>query len=160
MQYHLLILYFHRLKRHEIMMVLDEGQYYGVSLCEENVSIQLDIILDKSIGSYSCEHRKQLIDFLKSILHQVCEELIPASHKPKVRVPCPYCNNPHIKYDSQPGGVFCGKKRKMVPKQYYQNLLFFEGKSYTCNLPHIYSYILFIKRFQSVWRCISCWTIS
>ena len=44
-------------------MVLDEGQYYGVSLCEESVSIQLDIILDKSIGILCCEHRYQLIEF-------------------------------------------------------------------------------------------------
>ena len=110
-------------------MVLDEGQYYGVSLCEDCVSIRLDIILEKSIGKASCEHRKELIDFFKTTLHQICKELIPASHKQlKVCVPCPFCYNPHVKYGgAQPGGVFCGSQRKMVPKDYYQNLLQYDG---------------------------------
>ena len=109
-------------------MVLDEGQYYGVSLCEECVSIRLDIILDKSIGIISCEHRKELIDFFVSTLHQICKELIPASHKQlKVCIPCPFCHKPHVKYDAKPGGVFCGTQGKMVPKEHYQNLLQYEG---------------------------------
>ena len=117
----------HRLKCHEIMMVLDEGQYYGVSLCEESVSIQLDIILDKSIGIPSCEHRKQLIDFFESVLLQVCKELIPASPKPKMRIPCPFCHKPHVKYDAKPDELLCREQERMVPKKYYQNLLTYEG---------------------------------
>jgi len=112
------------------MMVLDEGQYYGVSLCEESVSIQLDIILDKSFGIISCEHRKQLIDFFESILQQICEELIPASPKPKKCIPCPFCHNPHVKYDAKPGEVSCRQQEKLVPKEYYQNLLSHEGTTY------------------------------
>jgi len=109
------------------MMVLDEGQYYGVSLCEERVSIQLDIILDKSLGEESLKHRKQLIEFFQGKFDQVCKELIPASVKPKVCIPCPFCKNPHIKYKNQPGGVFCKAQKKTVPKDYYQDLLSYQG---------------------------------
>ena len=109
-------------------MILDEGQYYGVSLCEESVSIQLDIILDKSIGEESVEHRKELISFFQSKFNQLCKELIPASDQPKVCIPCPFCENPHIKYSNQPGGVFCRKGKKTVPKDYYQSLLTNKGE--------------------------------
>ena len=46
-----------RLKRYEIMMLLNHGQYYSVSLCEEKSSIQLDIILGQS-KKKSSENRK------------------------------------------------------------------------------------------------------
>ena len=104
------------------MMVLDEGQYYGVSLCEESVSIQLDIILDKSIGEESVKRRKKLIRFFQSKFDQLCKELIPASDRPKVCIPCPFCKNPHIKYGDHSRGVFCRKEKKSVPTDYYQNL--------------------------------------
>ena len=109
-------------------MVLDEGQYYGVSLCEESVSIQLDIILDKSIGIVSCEHRKEFIDNFESTLRKICKELIPASHKQlKKCIPCPFCHEPHVKYDSKPGEAFCRTQGERVPKEYYQNLVQYEG---------------------------------
>ena len=117
-------------------MVLDEGQYYGVSLCEENVSIRLDIILDKKIGEESVKHRKELISFFQSKFEQVCKELIPASNKPKVCIPCPFCKNPHIKYNVHPGGVLCRKERKSVPTDYYQSLLICEGKY--VSVSHLY----------------------
>jgi len=119
-------LYLNRLKRHEIMMVLDEGQYYGVSLCEERVSIKLDIILDKNLED-SLEHRKQLVEFFQSKFDQLCKELIPASEKPKVCIPCPFCKNPHIKYKDHPGGVFCKTQKKTVPRNYYQDLMIYQG---------------------------------
>ena len=110
------------------MMVLDEGQYYGVSLCEESVSIQLDIILDKHVGEKSVKHRKDLISFFQSKFDQLCKELIPASDQPKVCIPCPFCKNPHLKYSDQPGGVMCRKQKKYVSADYYQNLLTNKGE--------------------------------
>ena len=50
-------------------MVLNHGQYYSVSLCEEKNSIQVDIILGKSMKK-SAENRKQLIDFFQTTLEK------------------------------------------------------------------------------------------
>ena len=103
------------------MMVLNHGQYYSVSLCNEKSTIQLDIILEKNIQSYG-EIRKQLIDFFQGTLEQTCQEFMPASSKPVAYTPCPHCNELHIKYKNllEERPHLCNMK--CVPSDYYQNL--------------------------------------
>ena len=102
-------------------MVLDHGQFYGVSLCKEKSSIQLDIIVEKNAQS-SGESRKQLIYFFQTMLNDTCQVFMPASAKPIAYTPCPHCNELHIKYEKLLEGrpQLCGLKS--VPSDYYQDL--------------------------------------
>ena len=110
------------------MMVLNHGQYYCVSLCEEKTSIQLDIILDKKARSYarSCE---LLIDFFQNMLKQTCEAFMPASAKPIAYTPCPHCDKLHIKYNDLWEGYPQLCNMKSIPPDYYQDL--FKGNKGT-----------------------------
>ena len=119
-----------RLKRYEIMMVLSHGQFYCVSLCEKNVSIQLDIILEKSMGEDSPANRLQLIDFFQSELKTLCKELIPACPEVKILLPCPLCKFAHVKYETVLKGNFqlvCQTKRVPIPSDYYNSLFCSQG---------------------------------
>ena len=102
-------------------MVLNHGQYYSVSLCEEKNSIQVDIILGKSMKK-SSENRKQLIDFFQTTLEKICNDLIPASSKPIPYIQCPHCDKVHLKLRNLLEGraLLCN----MIPvhQDYYQDL--------------------------------------
>ena len=102
-------------------MVLDHGQYYGVSLCKEKSSIRLDIILEQNIKSYA-ESRIQVINFFQIMLNQTCDVFIPASAKPVAYTPCPYCSELHIKYKSVLEDCPHLCNMKSVPSNYYQDL--------------------------------------
>ncbi|XP_065912961.1 uncharacterized protein [Dysidea avara] len=109
------------LTKYEINIVLSKGQLYHVKLSEESSTIQLDIVLVKSLeGAAEC--RNELISFFRSKLNEMCTEIIPASAKPIPFVPCPNCGNPHIKYDSliQKKDLHCGT---FVPDDWYEGLL-------------------------------------
>jgi len=113
-------------------MVLDHGQFYCVSICEEHTSIQLDIILEKYVEKGSSENRKQLITFFKSNLDQICKDWIPACPKVKAFIPCPFCNNLHILYKNISKELACSTKRQAIPSDYYQNLLCSRGMYRFC----------------------------
>ena len=112
---------FFRLQKYEIMMVLNHGQYYSVSLCEEKSTIQVDIILGKSMKK-SAENRKLLIGFFQTTLEKICHDIIPASSKPIPYIQCPHCDQAHLKLRNllEEREMFCN----MVPvhQDYYQDL--------------------------------------
>ena len=116
-----LVCLFFRLQKYEILMVLNHGQYYSVSLCEEKNSIQVDIILGKSMKK-SAENCKQLIDFFQTTLGKICNDLIPASSKPIPYIQCPHCDKVHLKLRNLLEGraLLCN----MIPvhQDYYQDL--------------------------------------
>ena len=132
-------IYYSRLKKYEIMMVLNQGQYYSVSLCKEKSSIQLDIILEQNVQSYG-ESREQLIDFFQIMLRRTCQEYIPASTTPVAYAPCPYCNELHIKYKSilEKRPQLCNMKS--IPLNYYQDLL----KDTQGNFECLNSYVMIV----------------
>ena len=103
------------------MMVLNHGQYYGVSLCEAKSSIQVDIILEKSMKK-SAENRKQLIDFFQTTLEKICNDIIPASSKPIPYIQCPHCDTVHLKLRNLLEGRALLCNMKSVPQDYYQDL--------------------------------------
>ena len=113
-------LYYFRLRKYEIMMVLDHGQFYSVSLCKEKSSIQLDVIVEKNAQS-SAESRKQLVDFFQTMLEQTCQVFMPASAKPNACTPCPHCNELHIRYKKllEEHPQLCGINS--VHSDYYQD---------------------------------------
>ncbi|XP_065883364.1 uncharacterized protein [Dysidea avara] len=122
------------LKKYEIMMVLDHGQFYRVTICEEHTSIQLDIILEKYVGEDSSENRKQLVNFFQSKLNQICKDWIPACPKVKAFIPCPFCNDLHILYKSlskESLRLVCSTIKKPIPSGYYQNIFCCEGTKKT-----------------------------
>ena len=102
-------------------MVLNHGQFYSVSLCEEKSSIQVDIILGKSMKK-SAENRKQLIDFFQTTLENICNDLIPGSSKPIPYIQCPHCDKVHLKLRNllEARSLLCN----MIPvhQDYYQDL--------------------------------------
>ena len=112
---------FFRLQKYEIMMVLNHGQYYGVSLCEAKSSIQVDIILEKSIKK-SAENRKQLIDFFQTTLEKICNDIIPASSKSIPYIQCPHCDAVHLKLRNLLEGRALLCNMKSIPQDYYQDL--------------------------------------
>lgn len=103
------------------MMVLNYGQYYNVSLCEEKSSIQVDIILEESMEE-SAKNRKQFIDFFQTTLEKICNDMIPAASKPVPYIQCPHCNSIHLKLKIvlERRAQLCNMKS--IPKDYYQDL--------------------------------------
>ena len=102
-------------------MVLNHGQYYSVSLCDEKNSIQVDIILEKSMKK-SAENRKQLIDFFQTTLEKICDDLIPASSKPIPYIQCPHCDKVHLKLRNLLEGRALLCNMISVHQGYYQDL--------------------------------------
>ena len=103
------------------MMVLNHGQYYGVSLHEEKSSIQVDIILEESIEE-STKNRKHLIDFFQTMLEKICDDMIPAASKPVPYIQCPHCNKVHLKLINLLEGHAQLCNMKSIPRDYYQDL--------------------------------------
>ena len=105
------------------MMVLNHDQYYSVSLYEAKSSIQVDIILGKSMKK-SGENRKQLIDFFQTTLEKICNDIIPASSKPIPYIQCPHCDTVHLKLRNLLEGraLLCKTHMIPVPQDYYQDL--------------------------------------
>ena len=112
-------------------MVLNAGQWYFVKFCEEKASIQIDIIMERSYKS-SAENRKQLVKFIDGKLQQICGDLMPAAAKPEACVPCPVCNEPHIKYKNLLNGRtdICRKKQVFIPEDWYRNLFTSAGSNF------------------------------
>lgn len=105
-------------------MVLNPGQYYGVSLCEEKSSILLDIVLEQKMKK-SAENRKQLVSFFQTTLEKICKDLIPASGKPVPYIQCPFCDKLHLKLK-----ILLERRAQLcdvhtIPLDYYQDL--FQG---------------------------------
>ena len=110
-----------RLRRYEIMMVLNHGQYYAVSLCEENSSIQLDIILEQNMQK-SAVKRKEIVFFFQTTLEKICKDLTPASGKPVPYIQCPHCDKIHLRLKNVLEGRAQLCNIDTIPQDYYQDL--------------------------------------
>jgi len=132
-----------RLKKYEIMMVLDHGQFYRVGICEDHASVQLEFILEKSVEG-SSENRKQLFNFFQSRLSQVCKDWIPAYPKVKALIPWPFCDSLHILFKSlskKDLRLVCSTVQKPIPPDYYQNLFHSEGSNVQDPIHSVYSFL-------------------
>ena len=105
---------------------LGADQKYYISRCEEKHSIQLTITVVGSDKEHT-EERKNLIDDINNILHDIVKMFMPAEKEaPLLRIPCPLCSKLHIRLDQASSGkaIFCinaGDKR--LPHGYYSELL-------------------------------------
>lgn len=149
----LFVNYYFRLRKYEIMMALNHGQYYSVSLSEERSTIQLDILLEQNAKS-SAEDRRQLIDFFIDKLEQTCHEFMPASDKPVAYTPCPYCDDLHIKYknllEGRPSLCNMRLNYKSIPSDYYQDL--FNGTLIVYIIIILCCYYVYPHRYWTVYR--------
>ena len=119
----LLILY--RVRHGKMGSQLGADQKYYISRCEEKWSIQLTISV---VGNkIHIEERKNLIDDIKNILHDIMKVFMPATkERPLLRIPCPLCPKLHIRLDQASNGkaIFCGNaKDERLPQGYYSELL-------------------------------------
>ena len=118
-----------RLRKGKVKMVLDQEQYYCVSLCEELHCIQLSILLLEQ--NHSAEHRFELDQYIQSKLKCLMNEFMQAATKPKAYIPCYYkdCNKLHVELqllcDRQP--QHCPFEEKPIPKGYYHDLFAVKG---------------------------------
>ena len=121
-------------------MVLNQGQYYSVCLREEKSSIQVDIILEKSMKK-SAENRKQLINFFQETLEKICKDMIPASSRPLPYIQCPHCDKVHLKLKNvlESRAQLCSIYS--IDQDYYQDLFRnFQGipiKMFCCHCIYI-----------------------
>ena len=110
------------------MMALSLGQYYCVSLNEENCSIQLSVII-KSNMEQSAAHRDNILHYFQSKLNALIKECYPATTQPIAYIPCCHCNFLHLKLELLHEEVdqFCQNTNQHLPKQYYRDLTTSKG---------------------------------
>ena len=110
-------------------MVLDQEQYYCVSLCEELYCIQLSFLLLEE--NHSAKHRIELAQYVQSKLEYLMREFMQAATKPKAYIPCYFkdCNNLHVELELLCDGErqHCPFVEKPIPKDYYHDLFNVEG---------------------------------
>ena len=110
-------------------MVLDQEQYYCVSLCEELHCIQLSILLLEQ--NHSAKHRFELVQYIQSKLQYLMSEFMQAATRPKAYIPCYFkdCNKLHVELELLCEGQHqhCPFEEKPIPKGYYQDLFTGEG---------------------------------
>jgi len=128
-----------------VEMVLDDGQYYCVSLCEEKCSILVSFILLPG-GNHSAKHRIDLLQYFESKLDAVMEDFMNASSKAITYIPCCYCSNFHFKFKLllEKRRQYCPKIKRPIPKEYYSDLITDQGLYYYNNLINFVIGLLFL----------------
>ena len=115
---------YNRLRKGKVKMVLGQGQYYCVSLCEQLCSIQLTFLLHGK--NHSAELRFELYQYIQNKLELLMKNFMQASTKPKAYIPCYYkeCNNLHVELQRLCDGKdqHCPIEEKPVPDHYYCDL--------------------------------------
>ena len=110
-------------------MVLDQGQYYCVSLCEQLCSIQLTFLLHGK--DHSAEQRFELYQYVQSKLELLMKNFMQASTKPKAYIPCYYkeCNSLHVELQWLCDGIHqhCPIEEKPIPDHYYCDIFSNKG---------------------------------
>jgi len=103
-----------------VMMGLDDGQHYCVSLCEEKYSILVSFILLPR-QNHSATHRIELLQDFQSKLDKVMEDFMNASRKAEAYIPCPDCPKLHFKYKwlCEKRVQRCPKTKLPIPKECY-----------------------------------------
>ena len=115
---------YNRLRKGKVKMVLDQGQYYCVSVCEELFCIQLTFIL---YGKTHCaKQRFELFQYIQSKIELLMEDFMQASTKPKAYIPCYYkdCSKLHAELELLCDGKdqHCPSEELPLPDEYYQDL--------------------------------------
>jgi len=112
-------------------MVLGNGQYYCISLAEEQYSIKLSIVL-LPVTKNSLDERKQLLHFFKEKLANMVKEFMPAAKKPIAYIPCFYCDRLHAEVKLLLDGQQqdCPVVDKPIPPHHYQCLTSEQGLFY------------------------------
>ena len=128
------------------MLVLDDGQYYCVSLCEEKCSILVSFILLPE-GNHSAKHRIELLQYFQCKLDKVMEDFMKASSKAVAYIPCHYCSEFHFKYKLllEKRRQHCPKIKRPIPKEYYTDLISDQGLYYNNNLINCYWIVILVK---------------
>ena len=112
------------MRKGKVKIVLDNKQYYCVSLFEEKSAIQLSFLLHGKDSS--AEHRYQLFQYLQSKIELLMENFMKASTKPKVYVPCYYkdCDELHVELQMvcNKEYQYCPTEEKPIPDDYYFDL--------------------------------------
>ena len=121
-----------RLRKGKVMMVLDHGQYYCVSLHEEIHTIQLSFVLRGKDDA--ADQRLELFQYIQSKLELLMDDFMKATTKPRVYVPCYFlnCNRLHVELQAlcDGKGQECSTVMKPVPDDYYSDLFAHKGKYY------------------------------
>jgi len=127
-----------------VKIVLDSGQYYCVSLCEEKCSILVSFILLPE-GNHSAKHRIELLHYFQFKLDEVMEDFMNASSKAIAYIPCCYCSEFHFKFKFllEKRRHHCPKVMQPIPKEYYVDLIPDQGLYYHNILINCY-WILFL----------------
>ena len=128
------IVLFNRLRKGKMKMVLGEGQYYFVSLCEELCGIQLTFLLHGK--NHSAKQRQELFQYILSKIELLMDGFMQASTKPKAYIPCYYqdCTSLHVEVELLCDGEHqhCPIIEKPLPHDYYCDL-FSDQSMYTFN---------------------------
>ena len=113
-----------RLRKGKVKMVLGQGQYYCVSLCEEMCSIQLTFLLHGK--SHSAKQRQELFHYIQSKIEVLMNKFMQAATKPEAYIPCYYkdCNKLHAELQLLCDGEeqHCPYEEKPLPGDYYCDL--------------------------------------
>ena len=121
-----LLLIQYRMRYGKMGSQLGTDQKYYISRCEEKQSVQLTISV---VGNdeIHIEERKNLINDINNILHNIMKVFMPATQeRPLLRIPCPLCPKLYIRLDQTSSGkaIFCGNaKDERLPQGYYSELL-------------------------------------
>lgn len=109
-------------------MALSCGQYYSVSMREEEYIIQLSFILQPG-EHHSAEQCIELLDYFEHKLVEVMDDFMKDSCKPIAHIPCHYCSEPHLELQlllkREP--QHCTVVQKPIPKDYYCDLITNKG---------------------------------
>ena len=112
------------MRKGKVKMVLDDSQYYCVSLCKEFSSIQLTFTLHGK--EHSAKHRMELFQYIQSKIELLMKDFMQASTKPKAYIPCYYkdCSKLHAKLELLCAGKVqhCPSEELPLPKEYYRDL--------------------------------------
>ena len=110
------------------MMVLGRGQYYCISLSEENYTIRLSFVFLQG-GGHLAEHRIELLSYFQSKLEDVMEDFMSATSKPVGYIPCCYCSQLHVelKLLFKKEQQHCPEKMQPIPDHYYLDLVTDQG---------------------------------
>jgi len=125
-----------------VKIVLDDGQYYCVILCEEKCSILVSFILLPEENHFA-KHRIELLDYFQFKLDEVMEDFMNASSKAIAYIPCYYCSEFHfeLKLLREKMRQHCPKKQRPIPKEYYADLITDQGLYYYNNLINVTGFV-------------------
>ena len=127
--YYYVFTYTYRLRKGKVMMSLSNGQCYYISLCEEKCSIRLSFVF-QPVGDRLATYRIELMEYFQSNLKAVMEDFMNATSKPVAYIPCYYCKQLHVKFQSlfEKQQLHCPDSTQPIPQWYYCDLVSDKGR--------------------------------